>query len=102
MAGFLPRMLCTLFLIDIVDADAIRDWKDPPDNRDSFIAEVTTPTCHWRALLRRHLGQTDNAFSALFGDGWACALTGEEDIHDQRQYQCEEAAHAGVTLCVTA
>jgi hypothetical protein len=36
-------MLCTLYLIDIVEADAIRDWKDPPDNRDSFIAEV--PLC---------------------------------------------------------
>jgi hypothetical protein len=38
--GFLPRMLCTLYLLDIVEADAIRDWKDPPDNRDHFIAEV--------------------------------------------------------------
>jgi hypothetical protein len=36
-------MLCTLYLNDIVEADAIRDWKDPPDNRDSFIAEV--PLC---------------------------------------------------------
>ena len=48
LAGFLPRMLCTLYLLDIAEADAIRDWKDPPDNRDSFIAEVhpAPPSAH--------------------------------------------------------
>jgi hypothetical protein len=36
-AGFLSRMLATLYDLEVIEEDAVKDWKSPPDNRHGFL-----------------------------------------------------------------
>lgn len=36
-AGFLSRMLTTLYDLEVVEESAVKDWLAPPDNRHPFL-----------------------------------------------------------------
>ena len=39
-AGFLSRMLATLYDLEIVEEMGVRDWLNPPDNRHDFLKQA--------------------------------------------------------------